>query len=177
MILVIIIILFFTAAATMAAIVGVATLRRLRAKRNAGHAAEIEAIDIEAFRNLANPVEETYLHDRLTSVEFRTVRRARLRAVAAYVQAAGRNAAVLIVVGESAMASADPQTVEAARQLVNQALMLRRNAFFVLLRVYVALVWPNARIAAIPILDAYGEMSGSAMLLGRLQNPTVPVRL
>lgn len=140
-------------------------------------AQEIEPVDVEAFRNLTNPAEENYLRTRMTRSEFRTVRRARLRALAGYVQAADRNAVCLIRVGQSAAASLDQVTADAAKQLVNQALLLRRNAFFVLIGVYVAFVWPNARIAAVPMLDAYGEMSGAAMLLGRLQNPAVPVRL
>lgn len=173
----IIIILILVALATLAAIVGVAISRRLRALPRAGEAMQIEPLDVEGFRNLIDPAEETYLRRRLAGAEFRMARRARLRALAAYVQAAARNAAILISVGENAMASQDPQTADAARQLVNQALLLRQNAFFALLRVYIAFAWPNASIAAISILEVYGEMSGSAMLLGRLRNPAVPVRV
>lgn len=171
------IILVFVAVTTLAVVLGVATSRRLRALPHAGEAMQIEPLDVEAFRNLMDPAEEAYLRRRLRSSEFRIARRARLRALTAYVLAAARNAAVLISVGQNAMASPDPQTAHAARQLVNQALLLRRNAFFVLLRVYLALAWPGASLATISILEAYGQMSGSAMLLGRLRNPAVPVRV
>jgi hypothetical protein len=46
-----------------------------------------------------------------------------------------------------------------------------------LLKIYIVLAWPNVGFAATPILDGYEHLSGSAMLLGRLQNPTAPVRL
>jgi hypothetical protein len=174
---ILVIILVFVALTTLAVVFGVAISRGLRARPHAAEAMQIEPLDVEAFRNLVDPAEEAYLRRRLASAEFRIARRARLRALAAYVQAAARNAAVLISVGENAMASPDPQTADAARQLVNQALLLRRNAFFALVRVYVAFAWPNASIAAISILEAYGEMSGSAMLLGRLRDPAVPVRV
>jgi len=55
--------------------------------------------------------------------------------------------------------------------LVDNAVLLRRNVTFALFRIYVALAWPNAGLAADPILHDYERLNGSAMLLGRLQNP------
>ena len=97
--------------------------------------------------------------------------------MAAYVQTAGRNAAVLILMGQGALTAGDAQTVEAARRLVDNALLLRRNAAFALIRIYVALAWPNSGLAAAPVLHGYVQLNGCAMLLGRLQNPAVPVRI
>ncbi len=97
--------------------------------------------------------------------------------MAAYVQAAGRNAAILVRIGQSALMSSDSHAVEAARQLIDNALLLRRNAAFALLRIYVALAWPDSGMAAAPILNGYERLNGSAMLLGRLQNPAAPVRI
>jgi hypothetical protein len=97
--------------------------------------------------------------------------------MAAYIQAANKNAKVLISMGQVALTSGDAPTVEAARRLVDNALLLRHNAAFALLRIYVAVVWPNSGLAATPVLHTYEELSGSAMLLGRLQNPAAPVRI
>jgi len=105
------------------------------------------------------------------------VRRERLRAMAAYVQVAASNAAVLVRVGEGALASSDPRITGAAQQLVNDALLLRRNTTVALARIYLALAWPNSGFAAVRVVDRYEQLSGTAMLLGRLQNPAVPVRL
>jgi hypothetical protein len=138
---------------------------------------QIQPVDIEAFRNLIDRSEDEYLRRRLPARDFRTVRRERLRAMAAYIQVAGRNATVLVRVGQTAMVAGDPQTAEAARQLVDEALLLRRNATMALLKIYVALAWPNSGLAAGPLLQNYERLSGSAMLLGRLQNPAVPVRI
>jgi hypothetical protein len=139
--------------------------------------ASIQPVDIEAFRNLIDPREDEYLRRRLPALDFRAVRRQRLRAMAAYVQVAARNAAVLIRIGQAALAANDPHTAEAAHQLVDQALLLRRNATFALLKIYVALAWPNSGFAANPILHGYEQLNGSAMLLGRLQNPAAPMRI
>src|SRR5277367_6830906 len=97
--------------------------------------------------------------------------------MAAYVQVAASNAAVLVRVGEGAVASGDPRVLGAARGVVNDALLLRRNSTVALARIYLALACPSSRFAAVRVVDRYEKLSGAAMLLGRLQNPTVPVRL
>ncbi len=169
--------LVIAAALALVFIFGVTVSRSLQVSAGTTLAGQILPIDVEAFRNLIDPAEDEYLRRRLPSAEFRAVRRERLLATAAYVKAAGRNAAFLVRIGQSALQATDAQTTEAARQLVNDALLLRRNAAIALMRIYIALAWPNGGLLASPILDGYQQMSGSAMLLGRLQNPKVPVRI
>lgn len=171
------IVLVVAAVLSLVVILGVALSHRLQISADANLAGQIRPIDIKAFRNLVNPSEDDYLRRRLSAVEFRRVRRERLRAMAAYVQTAGRNAAVLVRLGQSALTATDAHTAETARQLVDQALLLRRNAAFALLKIYVALAWPNSGLAAAPVLQGYERLNGSAMLLGRLQNPSAPVRI
>jgi hypothetical protein len=172
------IVLVIAAVLALAIILSVAVTRNLQISGGSGgHAVEIRPIDIEAFRNLIDPAEESYLRRRLPAAQFRVVRRERLRAMAAYVHVAGSNAAVLVRVGEAAVASGDPQIAGAAQQLVNDALLLRRNTAVALARIYLALAWPNSGFAAVRVVERYEHLSGAAMLLGRLQNPAVPVRL
>jgi hypothetical protein len=171
------IILVVVATLALAFILGVTLSRSLQVSDRPGLAAQIQPIDVEAFRNLVDPAEDEYLRRRLSASEFRLVRRERLRAMAAYVQTAGRNAAVLVRMGQAALTTSDARTAEAARQLVDNALLLRRNAAFALLRIYFALAWPSSGPAAAPVLQGYERLNGSAMLLGRLQNPAAPVRI
>jgi len=171
------IILVIAAALALIFVLGVAVSRKLQVSAKPGLAQRIQPIDIEAFRNLADPAEDDYLRRSLPASEFRAVRRQRLRAAVAYIQVARRNAAILIRVGQAAVAAGDLPTAEAARQLVRDALWLRRNATFALLGIYVALAWPHAGFAADPILDGYLHLNNSAMLLGRLQNPSAVVRI
>ena len=169
------IVLIVASALALVLILTVSVSRTLQVSPKGG-ANHLQPIDVEAFRNLVDPTEDEYLRRHLLPSAFRTVRRERLRAVAAYVRAAGTNAAILVDIGQNALASADPQTAEAARQLVNNALLLRRNATLVLMKIYVLLAWPNSGLLAEPVLHGYEQMSGAAMLLGRLQHPSVPVR-
>jgi hypothetical protein len=170
-------VLVIAAAFALVVILGVTVSTRLQLSPGSALVRKIEPIDIEAFRNLVDPTENEYLQRRLSPAEFRKVQRERLRAAAAYIRVAGRNAAVLVALGQAAFSSADGATVDAARQLVDNALLLRRNATVALLRIYVALAWPHSALAAAPVLHGYERLNGRAMLLGRLQNPAVPVRI
>jgi len=169
------IVLVIAAAVALVLILGMAVSRGLQVSGSA--AEQILPIDIEAFRNLVDPAEDEYLKRRLPAAQYRSVQRERLRATAVYIRAASRNASVLAFVGQAALSASDTQTAEAARQLVDNALLLRRNAGFALMRIYVALAWPNSGLAAASVLRGYEQLNGSAMLLGRLQNPRVPVRI
>jgi hypothetical protein len=171
------IILVIAAVLSLLLIFSVARTRGLQISASGNLARQIQPIDVEAFRNLVDPSEDDYLRLRLSAAEFRTVRRERLRAMAAYIQTAARNAGVLVRLGQTAITANDPHTAEAARQLIDQALLLRRNATFALLKIYFALAWPNSSLAAGPVLRGYEQLNGSAMRLGRLQNPAAPVRI
>jgi hypothetical protein len=171
--------IFIVIAAVLALflILRVAVSRRLQLSQGETLVRQLQTVDVEAFRNLVNPSDDEYLRLRLSAAQFRVVRRARLRAMSAYVKDAGKNAALLVRIGQIALSSHDPRTEIAAQELVNSALMLRRNATLALFRIYVALAWPYAELGTGRIIDGYVQLSGSAMLLGRLQNPTSPVRL
>lgn len=171
------IVLTIAAALVLALILGISVSRALQVSTESGLASKIQAVDVVAFRNLVDPAENAYLRRRLPHGEFRRVRRERLRAMAAYVRAAGTNAAVLVRIGQSALSASDPHTVEAARQLVNDALLLRRNTAYAVIKIYAAMAWPDWDWSAAPILHGYEHLNGSAMLLGRLQNPAMPVRI
>ncbi len=171
------ILIVISAALALGIILSLAVAQSLQAKRSGNLAVSIRPIDIEAFRNLINPAEDEYLRCLLPANRFRRVRRERLRAMAAYVHVAASNATVLVRVGEAALASGDARVAGAAQKLVNDALMLRRNTTVALARIYLALAWPNSGFAAVRVVERYEQLSGAAMLLGRLQNPAAPVRL
>ena len=171
------VILVVVAAVALVLILSLTVSRSLQLSKADSLAGRIQPIDVEAFRNLVSPAEREYLRRRLPPGEFRTVQRERLRAMAAYVQVAGRNAAILVNIGQAALLSPNPQTADAARQLVENGLLLRRNALYAMCRIYAALAWPDSGEAASPVLAGYERLNGTAMLLGRLQNPAAPVRI
>lgn len=171
------IVIVIAATVALGIILRLALKQSLLARRPLHLIGSIRPVDVEAFRNLINPAEDEYLRLCLPPGQFRSVRRERLHAMAAYVQLIAGNATVLVSVGEAALASGDVRLAEAARKLVNDALLLRRNAAVALARIYIALAWPNSGFAAVRVAERYEQLSGAAMLLGRLQNPSTPVRL
>src|SRR6266567_6841892 len=110
------VILVVAAALALVLIFGVTVSRSLQISAGTSLAGRIQPIDVDAFRNLIDPAEDEYLRRRLPAPEFRVVRRERLRAMAAYVQIAGRNATCLARMGQTAMIGADARTAEAAHQ-------------------------------------------------------------
>ena len=171
------IIFVIAAIIALAVILGIAVTRNRQISRSNASAGQISPIDVEAFRNLVDPAEDAYLRKRLSPSDFRRVHRERLRATAAYVKESGRNAALLVRIGQAALSTGDARTLAAAQKLVDDALLLRRNAAFVLLRINIALALPNLGLAATPVVDSYERLSSSAMLFGRLQSPATPVRI
>ena len=171
------IVLTIAAVTVLAVIFRITITRRVQIQASGENPMLIQPVDIEAFRNLVDPAEDAYLRERLPARQFRRVRRCRLLATAAYVKVVSRNAAALVRIGQSAMASADPQVHASARQLVENALMLRRNSTFALVGIYVNLALPANGLTVGRMADTYEKLSLSAMLLGRLQNPSGPVRL
>ncbi len=169
--------LVIAAALALVLILGVTVSRALQLTAGSALESKVQPIDIEAFRNLVDPAENDYLRYRLSASQFRKVQRERLRAAAAYIRVASHNAAVLVTIAQPALTSADSATLAAAHALVDNALLLRRNATIALLRIYFALAWPDSALAARPVLHGYEQLNGRAMLLGRLQNPKVPVRI
>lgn len=171
------IILVIAAVLALALVLRVTLSRGLQVSNDRDLAAQLQPIDVAAFRNLVDPSEDAYLRRRLPAAEFRRVQRRRLMAAAVYIKTANRNAAVLIRIGQDALASSNVHTAEAARQLVENALLLRQNATIAMLKIYVALAWPSTGVGSTPVVQRYERLNVSAMLLGRLQNPTAPVRI
>jgi hypothetical protein len=171
------IILVVAALGTLIVILTFTVSQGLQSSGRTGPATGIRPMDVAAFRNLVDPAEDDYLRRRLPASDFRLVRRERLRAMAAYVQLAKRNAEVLVRIAQNSTLAADAQTAEAARRLEDNAHLLQRNCTFAIVKIYIALAWPNSSLAAAPVLQGYAELNNSAMLLGRLQNPAATMRI
>src|SRR5690349_355222 len=134
-------------------------------------------VDLAAFRNLIDPVEEQFLRDNLRPRDFRLVQKQRMVAAIAYVRCAAHNAAVLVRLGQAARRSGDPQVVLAAQQLVNSAMRLRIYALLALLKLYPATLVPGARVSPAAVADAYQQLTSIVSQLTRLQQPSRAVRI
>jgi hypothetical protein len=134
-------------------------------------ARHIREVDLEAFRNLIDPSEAEFLRSQLSPSDFRRIQRERLHAAADYVQAAARNAGVLLQIAEAARLSPDPKTVTSAEKLVDTAVQLRMNAMQSLALLYLGMLFPGRRISLVRIAERYEQMTRQVVMLG-LQYPT-----
>jgi len=134
-------------------------------------------VDIDAFRNLVDPVEEDFLRENLPPGEFRAIQRERLRAAVEYVSCAAHNAAILVRLGEAARLSLDPKIVEAGQQLLDTALRLRLNALLATIRLYLGIALPGAHLSAGRLVDNYQHLSSLAGQLVYMQYPARASRL
>lgn len=134
-------------------------------------AGRIRPVDVEAFRNLMDPAEESYLRENLSPADFRTIRRERLRAALAYVFCVAGNAAILVRIGEAARHSPEPSIAQAGERLVESALRLRLAAFQAVAKIYLGILLPTVDISSTRLADGYESMTGLVFALGRLQHP------
>jgi hypothetical protein len=134
-------------------------------------------VDLKAFKNLVDPAETAWLAARLPGPEFRRVQRCRIRAILAYATLTGRNAALLLRLGELARGSQDPRVAEAGRQMASVALSVRLYVIVATPRLAMAYVWPSRRgLLESPLIDRYAQLANDLQSLCRLQPPTAGVQ-
>jgi hypothetical protein len=134
-------------------------------------------VDIEAFRNLVDPGEEDFLRTNLVRREFRAVQRERMRAALEYVRNTAHNAAFLMRMGEAARHSTDARIAQAGKQLIDDAMRLRAYALLSVAKLYVRIVFPEARLSYGGLADNYQHLGVLASQLTLMQQPTQAARL
>jgi hypothetical protein len=133
--------------------------------------AQLRPIDVNAFRNLIDEREETFLRERLPAGEFRSLHRERMLAAAEYVWGAARNAGILIQLAEAGKADPDPTVAAAAENLLENALYVRLYAFQVVPRLYLSALVPYVNHAPQAIAEQYDLMSRQMVMLQCLRAP------
>jgi hypothetical protein len=136
--------------------------RRAKGSPDLGQAlAAIQALDIEAFRNLMDPEEEAFLRAQLPVQEFRTLRRERVRAALAYVSELSRASLQFARFGDAAKRSSDPSVAASGRQIANGAISLRMLALNARVRLTLAAVFPGLDTSSVrPLIDRYNQAAG-----------------
>jgi hypothetical protein len=98
-------------------------------------------------------------------------------AALAYANGAAHNAAVLMVLGEAAKLSADPNIAAAGARMAEAAVQLRLVIFAVRWKLWLLIALPGLDVALIPLADRYNVVKQLAWHLGRLQNPSTAARV
>jgi hypothetical protein len=131
----------------------------------------LQAVDLEAFRNLIDDDEERFLRENLPPAKFRSLQRQRLRAAIDYIAGISHNAGILLHFGQVARTSPDPQIAEAGRNLVDNASRLRLYALSATAKLYGRMLFPGLRSETAAVTHCYEQMRECASLLSRLRDP------
>ena len=115
----------------------------------------IVPVDLPAFQNLVDPAEKRFLQAKLPVREFRRIHRKRVLAAIGYVRRTGRNARVLLTLGERGRRSANPEVVQAAQKLSDRALRLRVYSLLATCKLLCEFVFPDAEFAVTALTERY----------------------
>ena len=127
------------------------------------------SLDIEAFRNLVDPSEESFLQSRLPAEQFRKIKRERALAALAYVRALSNIALEFSYFGHAVRHSSDPQLSELGRQISSGAVQLRLLALQASGRLMIAAAFPNlAQRCPDSLFEQYSRSSGLVLRYGTL---------
>jgi hypothetical protein len=129
---------------------------------------DLQAIDVEAFRNLIDESEEAFLRENLPPRQFRRVHRERMLAAVEYVRGAFQNAGILVMIAEAARESNDQEVAAAALKLFDNAVRLRWYTAQVIPQLYLKVLLPGSSHAPRQLFDRYDALTRQAIVLGRL---------
>jgi len=116
----------------------------------------VQALDIEAFRNLVDPEEEAFLRARLPAQEFRRIKQERARAALAYVKALSHASLQLARFGDAAQRNPDPAIAASGRQIAESATYLRLRALDARVQLTLSAAFPGLGPRPLgPLLEQY----------------------
>jgi hypothetical protein len=142
----------------------------IRQRRSAGGdldqiAARIRQIDVDNFRNLIDPAEQSFLHDHLPSLQFRAVHFERMRAASQYLLGTARNARLMIQLAEAAKQNAGPAALETAERLQRNAMQVCLHAYRVVPRLWLSAFVPSFDKRADTLAAGYANVFRETLAL------------
>lgn len=124
----------------------------------------VKPVNVEALRNLLDPVQDDYFAQYLAPGDLRRVRRSRNLVAIEYVWRIAGNAAKAIRVAELASRSASPEITSAAIRISNDALRTRLIALRTITILVVGVVFPGPPLR-VPVLQQYTSLNTEIYLL------------
>ena len=116
---------------------------------------QILPISVPALRNLIDARNLEFLQRSLPASEFNKLRRERNRVLRVYVHRISHNARLLVAAAEIAQSSRDPNVIESARSLMQNAIYTRAFASRALMKLYLGDWFPQISPDLIPALESY----------------------
>ena len=115
-------------------------------------------VDPEVFRILLDPSEEKYLQQALPPREFRSFQRKRLALALVALDLVGKNAAMLMKLGQLARTEGNPRLAREAEELIHGALRLRVNLSLVQPCLWLKWLFPGWTLSLPAVEMPYEEL-------------------
>jgi len=115
-------------------------------------------VDLDAFRLLLDPAEEDYLRASLPPRAFRAFQRRRLKLALGSLDLVGKNAVMLMKLGQLAKAGANPRLAQEAEELIHGTLRLRVNLLLVQPCLWLKWFFPGWRLSIPAFALPYEEL-------------------
>jgi hypothetical protein len=120
--------------------------------------AKNHCVDPEMFRVLLDPAEERYLRQSLPAKEFRLFQRRRMALALRWLDLVGKNAAMLMKLGQLAKTEANPTLAREAADLIHGALRLRVNLMLAEPCIWLKWIFPGWTLALPAVEIPYNEL-------------------
>lgn len=120
-----------------------------------------QKVDVEAFANLVDPSEESFLCESLPRAEFRALQRQRARVALVYLGRVGRNAQLMVQAGQIIARHNSGTEAERARAHVQDAMQLRNLVFLARFVLAAQFVFPIGSRSLERVLRSYSEAAHS----------------
>lgn len=133
------------------------------------------AIDLLAFQNLIDPDDQRFLRELLPSKKYRKIQRERISSCLRYVRCCGRNAAVLIRVGETASEDQNPEIQATAERIISEAIRMRIYAVVLVPKICIWWVFPDSEFSLAAMCRKYSQMTTALAALNNLKEPAFPL--
>jgi hypothetical protein len=111
--------------------VAIAVLLHGKQHHNSGLESRWQKVDMEAFLNLADPSEETYLRRNLSATEFAGIQRQRVRVMWQYLGRLSANSKLMMQAAQKVQHHGSPEQMQEATRLVGAATQMRMLIFAV----------------------------------------------
>jgi hypothetical protein len=129
-----------------------------------------QSFDVDAFRNLVDPNEETFLRDNLPLKKFREIKRQRARTALIYTHEIDRAALALAQYGQAARTNSDSAMAASIVKLTDNAYRLRMKNVWTKVRLWTDIVLPDLQTKTLPgVIAEYERVSE---MLARVREST-----
>ena len=138
----------------------------------------LQAVNTDALRNLLDPAQDSYLAQRLTPAQLRSVRRERAIVAIEYVWKIGRNAALIMSAAELASRSQSPEVAASAVRIANAALRTRFLALQTMGKLAIGVLLPGRPVGE-SVLQRYVNLDSDIQTLAvaTARTTTSPTRI